>query len=346
MIYLIQVKYDCCTLLKIGYTNESSKKNRFAAYKMHNPLSEVLFTIPEGTERHEKALHFMFRKYLYKNYGNEWFNYNSEIIEFFSTHTTKESLDRDLTVKPKVHERDLSKLHKEINRVVNRWLCLDSTDINRLNYNYSRIDKIIKDCRKAIRKDILQESDILVYLVEKYNISEDLQKEINKDIDDLNSIGNIKKFITNFNNLKDFPAKMKYLCTYPLTEQERGVVLDQIPIMYKNYYETLGPERCRANGYMKLDIEREYSDLQFDKNVLASEIRNTFEVGEKYTKNYIKETLKKIYTDLGYNKTPKANDLEQYFEIKLCKVTIETGKQDNGFKIVSIRYQEKVDLDD
>jgi len=156
----------------------------------------------------------------------------------------------------------------------------------------------------------------------------------------------VKKFITNFNNLKDFPAKMKYLCTYPLTDQEIGVVLDQIPIMYKNYYETLGPERCRANGYMKLDIEREYSDLQFDKNVLASEIRNTFEVGEKYTKNYIKETLKKIYTDLGYNKTPKANDLEQYFEIKLCKVTIETGKQDNGFKIVNIRYQEKVDLDD
>ena len=98
MIYLIQVKYDCCTLLKIGYTGESSKKNRFATYKMHNPLSEVLFTIPEGTEKHEKALHYLFRKYLYQDYGNEWFNYNEEIINFFSTHTTRESLDKDLVI--------------------------------------------------------------------------------------------------------------------------------------------------------------------------------------------------------------------------------------------------------
>jgi hypothetical protein len=158
---------------------------------------------------------------------------------------------------------------------------------------------------------------------------------------------NVSKFLNKFNiDLKNFRDKMKLLCEYPLTDQERGVVLDQIPLLYKNYYETLGPERCRALSYDGTYLSREYSDLQFDKNVLASEIRNTFEIGGKYTKNYIKETLKKIYKDLGYNKTPKANDLEEYFEIKLCKVTIETGKQDNGFKIVSIRYQEKVDLDD
>ena len=44
--------------------------------------------------------------------------------------------------------------------------------------------------------------------------------------------------------------------------------------------------------------------------------------------------LKDLYKFLGYNKTPKANDLVKYFEIKLCKVTVETGKQDNGFKII------------
>ena len=48
----------------------------------------------------------------------------------------------------------------------------------------------------------------------------------------------------------------------------------------------------------------------------------------------IKNMLKDLYKFLGYNKTPKANDLEKYFEIKLCKVTVETGKQDNGFKII------------
>lgn len=344
MIYLIQVEYKTTTLLKIGYTKDSSKETRFAAYKMHNPLSEVLFTIPEGTERHEKALHFMFRKYLYKNYGNEWFNYNEEIIDFFSTHTTKESLDKDLTTKPKVHEKDLSKLHKEIDRVVNRWLCLDSTDINKLHYNYSRIDEIIEDCRKAIRKDILQESDVLVYLAEKYNISEDLQKEINKD---LNNSDNVSNFLNKFNlDLRNFRDKMKLLCEFPLTDKEREVVLDQIPILYKNYYETLGPIKCKSLSYDGTYISREYSDLQFDKNVLASEIRNTFNPGERYTKSDIKEILKRIYTDLGYNKTPKANDLEEYFELRDCKITNSSGKRDHGFEILSIRYQEKVDLDD
>ena len=54
MIYLIQVEYKTCTLLKIGYTKDSNKDKRFIAYKLHNPLSEILFTIPGGTEKHEK----------------------------------------------------------------------------------------------------------------------------------------------------------------------------------------------------------------------------------------------------------------------------------------------------
>ena len=36
---------------------DSNKDKRFIAYKLHNPLSEILFTIPGGTEKHEKSLH-------------------------------------------------------------------------------------------------------------------------------------------------------------------------------------------------------------------------------------------------------------------------------------------------
>ena len=74
--------------------------------------------------------------------------------------------------------------------------------------------------------------------------------------------------------------------------------------------------------------------MQFNKSQLRDEIYNIFKVDEKYTKSEIKNMLKDLYKSLGYNKTPKANDLEKYFEIKLCKVTVETGKQDNGFKII------------
>ena len=158
---------------------------------------------------------------------------------------------------------------------------------------------------------------------------------------------NVNKFLTDFNGKSNFRDKMKLLCEYSLTDQERGVALDQIPLLYKNYYETLGPDRCRALSYDGTYISREYSDLQFDKNVLASEIRNTFNPGDRYTKADIKEKLKNIYSSLGYNKTPKANDLEEYFEIRDCRITDkETGKKDHGFEILKIRYQEKVDLDD
>ena len=151
---------------------------------------------------------------------------------------------------------------------------------------------------------------------------------------DSNSATKIDKFLAEFNSLDNFPSKMKLLCTSDFTETELSHILIQIPLTYKDYYEQLGPDRCRACGYIKTDVEKEFRDLKFNKQDLADRIYDIFKINEKYTKSEIKDTLKNLYTELGYNKTPKANDLEKYFEIKLCKVTVETGKQDNGFKII------------
>ena len=160
----------------------------------------------------------------------------------------------------------------------------------------------------------------------------------------LKRIEMITKF---FKESRDFPNKMKLLCETDLTDLERGVLLDQLPLTYKNYYETIGPERCKALGYNKTDLEKEYSDLQFDKSKLQEEIYKIFLVNCKYSKSWIKETLSSIYSSLGYNKTPKANDLEQYFEIKLCKVLDKTtGKSDNGFKIIKLKEKQEDDICD
>ena len=77
-------------ILKIGYCRDDREKTRTAIYITENPTIKTLFTIPGGTEQDEKNLHHHFRKYL--KYGNEWFSYNQEILDFFTTHTTKESL--------------------------------------------------------------------------------------------------------------------------------------------------------------------------------------------------------------------------------------------------------------
>ena len=329
MIYLISVEYRYETLLKIGYTADKNSKKRFDTYKGHNPKSVVLFTIPGGTEQDEKNLHHMFRSFLYPDYGNEWFNFDQSIIDFFTTHTTKESLENLIEITT-VDSKDIPGLHKEINRLVNRWLCLESDTPEKLQYNYLRAKQIIIDCRKAIRKDIIVKEDILPYLVKKYDISDDQQIQLQDEtIDD-----NVSNFLFKFHSLNNFPAKMKLLCTTDLTDDCIKSVLNYLPLTYKLYYEILGPDRCRACGYIKTDVEKEFRDLKFNKQDLADRIYDIFKINEKYTKSEIKDTLKNLYTELGYNKTPKANDLEKYFEIKLCKVTVETGKQDNGFKII------------
>ena len=76
-------------LLKIGYCRDDREKVRTATYLTENPTIKTLFTIPGGTEQDEKNLHHRFRNYL--KYGNEWFSYEQEILDFFTTHTTKES---------------------------------------------------------------------------------------------------------------------------------------------------------------------------------------------------------------------------------------------------------------
>ena len=325
MIYLISVEYRYETLLKIGYTADENSKKRFDNYKMHNPKSVVLFKIPGGTEQDEKNLHHMFRSFLYPDYGNEWFNFDQSIIDFFTTHTTKESLENDLIEITTVDSKDIPGLHKEINRLVNRWLCLESDTPEKLYKNYYRIKQIIADCRNTIRNDILKEEDILPYLVEKYDISDDIQSQLYFSQDDI---------VIKFKGLPTFRDRMKFLCKEDI--DNISDILNQIPLVYKVYYIVLGPERCKALNYEVTKISKEFSDMQFDKSQLRDEIYKNFTIGERYTKAGIKETLKNLYKSLGYNKTPKANDLDKYFELKECKVLVDevSGKRDMGFEII------------
>ena len=158
MIYLIQVEYKTCTLLKIGYTKDSNKDKRFIAYKLHNPLSEILFTIPGGTEKHEKSLHLLFRQYLYPDYGNEWFVYNEEIIKFFQTHITKESLDENLII---LSTNRIKELKKQIKMIVPRLLFCGIVVNNR---------ELISECENEIGNTIYKEEDIFTYLINKYDL--------------------------------------------------------------------------------------------------------------------------------------------------------------------------------
>jgi hypothetical protein len=104
-------------ILKIGFSEDLSYDNRITSYKNHNPSCKILNTIPCGDRQDEANLHGYFRKY--RIFNKEWYEYNDEILDFFNTHTTKESLS-ELPYTP--HRKDrksakrqtLDKIQEEI----------------------------------------------------------------------------------------------------------------------------------------------------------------------------------------------------------------------------------------
>ena len=184
MIYVIRTKYSDCTLLKIGYTGDDNFNARVIQYKLHNPKCEFIYTIQEGTEEDEKNLHWLFRKFLYKDYGKEWFYEDQSIYNFFDTNKTKQDLDNNLPKqKLTISHSERSSLYKLITKIVNRWLCLISKDVESLNKNFNNYKSYIKECRDEIGKSIKEESDILDYLSSKYSISRDIQIQVQDFLD-------------------------------------------------------------------------------------------------------------------------------------------------------------------
>ena len=341
MIYVILsaeiIKRDPSNLgliLKIGYCKDDRAKVRTATYLTENPTIKTLFTIPGGTEQDEKNLHHHFRKYL--KYGNEWFSYNQEILDFFTTHTTKESLEElDLHLS----QNKLIKLQKERNT---KFLENKQKYINPILHSLGDIE-ILEYVKKQeelvgiLNNLFLTSSDIDSYFKSNYpyidfNTPEKLSKKV-------------KKILLEIDNLKQFSDKMRFLYSLHMDEEIAKQVLDNIyDTRFAKYYWTISASRAGTLHYRSGELEKEYQSILHPEDTsiidgkVKDEILKTFSISERYTKSYLKSKLGEIYTTLSYNKTPKANDLGEYFELQPCQITNkETGKKDHGFKIVKIK---------
>ena len=327
MIYVIKVEYKVCIVLKIGYTADKNSKKRFESYKNHNPFFEILFTIPGGTEEDERNLHYKFKSYLRS--GREWISYEQDILEFFTTHTTKESLTE---IKRENCDEFFKYKKKYINPV------LHNLKVNMIEYitvQENLLNKI---------KSLRYESAINNYFKTNYpdvdfNTPEIISKEV-------------QKILQEFENQQYFTGKMKYLYSLNMDEDIAKQVLNNIyDTHYSKYYWTIPAGRAGTLHYQKGELEKEYQAIMHpeliptkDKEDLEKKekaksiIISSFLPENKYLKSDIKETLRKIYEDLGYNKTPKASDLEEYFELHPYQIkNKETSKKDNGFKILKLK---------
>ena len=128
----------------------------------------------------------------------------------------------------------------------------------------------------------------------------------------------VSEFLGEYQKLGTFKSKLKLLCEYGFNDQVIGVVLDQIGEYdnIKSYYISLGPERLKALGYNRYDIEKELGIVTFSYELLESSIYSEFKVGDKLTLSSIKDRLGYLYSNINYDATPKAKDLENYFEVK------------------------------
>ena len=330
-------KFD--KIIKIGYCKDDNKKHRLGAYITENPSIILLYTIPGGTEQDEKNLHHRFRKYL--KYGNEWFSYEQEILDFFTTHTTKESLEELDTYYSKKKLMELEQLKNA------RFLENKQKYINPILHNLGEVEileyiKKQEELATVLNNLFLTSSDIDNYFRTNYpdvdfNTPEIISKEV-------------QKILQEFENQQFFTGKMKYLYSLHMDEDVAKQVLNNIyDTHYTKYYWTISASRAGSLKYQKGELEKEYQaclhpeivsskyiveDLE-NKEKAKDIILTTFLLDNKYLKSDIKETLRKIYEDCGYNKTPKASDLDEYFELRSCQIkNKETGKKDHGFEIL------------
>ena len=319
------------SLLKIGYCRDDREKVRTAIYITENPTIKTLFTIPGGTEQDEKNLHHHFRKYL--KYGNEWFSYNQEILDFFTTHTTKESLEElDLHLS----QNKLIKLQKERNA---KFLENKQKYINPILHSLGDIEileyvKKQEELVEVLDNLFLVSSDIDSYFRSNYpGIDFNTPEIISEDA---------QKILQEFEEQQYFTGKMKYLYSIHMDEDIAKQVLDNIyDTRFAKYYWTISASRAGSLNYQSGKLEEEYQSIINPKdtsqieNEVKGKILTSFLVDNRYSKQLIKEILRKIYEETGYEKAPKASDLEQYFELKACQTrNKETGKVDNEFKII------------
>ena len=327
-------------ILKIGYCRDDREKTRTAIYITENPTIKTLFTIPGGTEQDEKNLHHHFRKYL--KYGNEWFSYNQEILDFFTTHTTKESLgELDLHLS----QTKLERIQRDINS-------------NFLRYKQKYINPVLHTTEKENYIPVLETLVNNLYNLASEEEIDKYFKQTYPEIDFTDDNNILSERVINLVNLiLNVPSKFEYRMKFIYSlDMDRNVIIEALENLeeyrFLKYYLAISKEKAGAlkyqSGYLENECRRLYSDGDYSsifddsrEEKIKDKIYDLFSIGSRYSKAEIKEKLRNLYLELRYDKTPKANDLEIYFVIKVCQIkNKETGKLDNGFEILKKKEED------
>ena len=322
MIYVLtSIGYDeqfnIIQLIKIGYAKNF--KNRLTAYKLHNPLIKVLFKIEKGTKILEYKLHQYFGNYKYEEYGNEWFYYNDEILEFFRNNRTIKSIENRLSNIP---DNPINKFNtrRKLNSILGLYIGYNwkydlhnyyksEEDLyNELIHSKNRIDSI-EDFKDYIirRHSNIRLRELSIIYSEKD--SEKLKSEMHKFYEQYGKIKNNKKEV------------LKLFCESKLSDDARNRIYDLLPSKIK-FYLSLGKEKLKSVKYIPERIEEILNNgtIKIDDIIYSK-----YNSGNKLVKSSLKKDLQNIYDKSGLFKKAKATDIENWFNTKRCKINGKDG---------------------
>jgi hypothetical protein len=335
MIYLIETTYynkntkEILDLLKIGYTEDSNKDKRFTLYKLHNPGYKLLYEISGYDEDIEKRVQYKFRDLKYNEYGNEWFYYSDDIINFFRD-IDKVDLD-SLPKNPVRGSKEFKKIKNECREVLSYFFNTKDTEEYLENIISKVKDQLSKDyVIEYLRKD----PNVGNERVDKYfEVLRCRETGIYCEDDMVNQ--EVSEFLRIYISLNTMKDKLKLLCEYGLSSDAIDIVLGQIADSdeIKSYYTTLGPDRLRALSYSKTFIKKELNIVTFSQDLLEKSMYLEFKEGDKLSLVDIKTKLTNIYDSISYDRKAKATDLENYFEVKKCTINFP-DKRVNGLEII------------
>ena len=339
MIYLIETTYynkdtkEVLDLLKIGYTEDSKKDKRFMAYRMHNPGHKLLYEVLGYDEDIEKRIQYKFRGLKYNEYGNEWFYYSEDIINFFKD---IDSIDLEsLPKSPRRREIEFTNLKNEVIEII-KYLFLTKTEY--LDYLENLIttlgDKFsVSSVLDYIKTDPLVNKDLYSKYLE---IVKSRETGIYSNDDIVNQ--EVSEFLGIYIGLTTIYDKLKLLCEYGLSQDAIQIVLGQVNDSdeIKSYYTTLGPVKLKSLSYNSTKIKRALGIVTFSQDVLETSIYREFKVGDIWILSSIKQKLEEIYNDINYDKIAKAIDLLNYFEVQETMVRREVDGVKKRVKVYKI----------
>lgn len=323
MLYLIRSYMKLGkSILKVGYTDDINK--RMGQYFYNNPGFDVL-----GIREGDEMLEDMIQIYLtYLGYQrrvgkrlNEWFDDKPEIQQIF--HISRDKLE-NLLWRSREKVFNLTKTtHLNIYEYL-RKKNLDS--YSGINYRLDENSNIIPI--KYNKLDLYYQTNII-------NKNLNIESEPT-GIDDLDN------FIKEFYSTGNFSKKMRAYCGFIDKYKEDTYIMRIIDIKipdpkFKNYYNLLGTEGCRANSFQESIIKSILMD-NVNKDILSIEIYNIFKPGTRMLKKDIKQMLGDIYNRMNISMSPKAIDLGKWFKIKEVKILDNSNnKWIHGFEILAIK---------